>query len=113
MRICSLCTDPRVRAADARLAAGQSQRSVAKWLGLDYQVVGRHVRNGHVMKGNPVHGRGWAKEEEPPAEVTVKGWQLQGFETEDDWLQSIADTFGGGLTVEALKAHIAAGHHLA
>lgn len=48
MRICLLCMSPRVRDADAMLRAGSTQAAVARFVGLDRQVIGKHVRNGHI-----------------------------------------------------------------
>jgi hypothetical protein len=61
MRICLLCKHPNVREADARLLAGGTHLSVARMTGLDRQVVGRHVRNGHVQRGNPAAGLAWSR----------------------------------------------------
>jgi hypothetical protein len=62
-KICLVCTHPNLLAADERLRTGSTHLSVAKMLKVDRQVVGRHVRNGHVSKGNTVAGSGWSSVE--------------------------------------------------
>lgn len=69
MNICLICKSPKRAAVDERLLAGGTHASVARALGFDRQVVGRHARNGHVKKGNPAAGTAWMKPEpaqEPP-----------------------------------------------
>lgn len=48
-RRCLACTHPQAQMLDAALAAGQSQGSVARAFGLHKDIVGRHVRKGHVL----------------------------------------------------------------
>src|SRR4051794_13430224 len=100
MKICQLCTSPKVRDADARLLAGHSQRSVARALGFDHQVVGRHVRNGHVKKGNAAAGVGWMKSEPLGYEPGVTGYVYSADEVaayakvDELYLASLASTTG-------------------
>lgn len=63
MRTCSLCMSPNLSHADELLRSGATQAHVARQVGLDAQVVGKHVRNGHVL---PAPGRKvweWSEDE--------------------------------------------------
>jgi hypothetical protein len=64
MNICQACVHVNAREADAMLAAGATQASVARFLRIDRQILGRHVRKGHVVRGNPAAGKPWSKVED-------------------------------------------------
>ena len=55
------------------ILAGSTQAAVARMLRMDRQVVGRHVRKQHVVRGNTAAGPGWARPEPTPEEDELAG----------------------------------------
>ena len=96
MRICVLCTSKRRSEADEMLKGGATHALVSRRLGIDRQIVGRHVRNGHVRYGNPAAGKAWEKPE-PQAEERWSSWA-----TPEHERQLAAEAAGGEYDFDAV-----------
>lgn len=63
MNTCALCASTQISRADEMLRSGATQAQVARATGFDRQIVGRHVRNGHVTPAPARRVWEWSEDE--------------------------------------------------